>query len=425
MRLESQRYRWLESRLPDPGRRRLVVLTGARQVGKTTLARGRYPGLRYVNLDAIEDREALRAVRTEAWARDVGVAVLDEAHKEPAVFEKVKHAYDAGGLGFSVLLGSSRVLLLDRVKESLAGRAFVYELWPLMLSEVLLEAGAADPARPLFDRILEAAGPGEGRTLDTALVKEPASLLGSDEGPRIEALDHLRAWGGMPELISLPDGDREDWLRSYQQTYIERDLADLVRTGDPVRFRTFQKLAMLRSGRLLSVADLARDAGVSPSTAQRWLGHLEVSYQALLLRPYSRNLTSTLVKAPKLYATDMGLLRQAGGRSMLASGEAFETLVVLEAHKWLATTSRDAALYHYRTRSGLEVDMIVETPAGILGIEAKSRGTAARADARGLSALADSAADRWLGGLVVNSGREISLLDEARSIWSVPVHRLF
>ncbi len=113
-----------------------MVLTGARQTGKTTLARACYPGLRYLNLDSIEDRDALRTLRTAAWGRTVGPAVLDEAQKEPSVFDKVKWAFDAGEVSFTVLLGSSRLALMQRVRETLAGRAFLFELWPLAAIEL-------------------------------------------------------------------------------------------------------------------------------------------------------------------------------------------------------------------------------------------------------------------------------------------------
>ena len=136
MRPNEQKERWLAERLPMPDTRRLVVLTGARQTGKTTLARSRYAGIRYVDLDAVETRAALRELRTSAWASSIGPAVLDEAQKEPSVFGKVKYAFDEGSLSFTALLGSSRFLLLDRVRETLAGRAFVYDLWPLMASEL-------------------------------------------------------------------------------------------------------------------------------------------------------------------------------------------------------------------------------------------------------------------------------------------------
>lgn len=123
---DSQRNRVLGRHLSPLSQPRLILLTGARQTGKTTLALARYPELRYVNLDSPEERERIRAVRADAWADSVGEAILDEAQKEPSLFDKVKFAFDAGKIGRTVLLGSSQILMLQRVRETLAGRAFVY-----------------------------------------------------------------------------------------------------------------------------------------------------------------------------------------------------------------------------------------------------------------------------------------------------------
>ena len=276
MRTKQQRFRWLAARLPPADKRRIVILTGARQTGKTTLARRLYADLRYVNLDAIEEREAVRGIRSDTWGRVVGPAVIDEAQKEPTVFDKVKLAYDEGHVSFSVLLGSSRILLLDRVRESLAGRAFVYDLWPLTASEVRSSA-AETPKPPLFDRLITAP-----EAFADILRAEPARLLGDEATARVEALDHLASWGGMPELLSLDDADRREWLRSYQQTWLERDLGDLTRIADLLPFRTLQRLAMLRSGQLLNYAELGRDAAVSAATARRYLEYLRDIYDPVL-----------------------------------------------------------------------------------------------------------------------------------------------
>ena len=168
----SEIKRWLAGRLPDSSTRRLVVLTGARQTGKTTLARSLYSGIRYLNLDAIEVRDELRTLRTSDWSRSVGVAVLDEAQKEPTIFDKVKYAYDAHEIDFSVLLGSSRIMLLDRVRETLAGRAFLFDLWPLLVSEIHGDAERRVP--PLIDRLLE-------QSCGACLTSEPELLLGAEE----------------------------------------------------------------------------------------------------------------------------------------------------------------------------------------------------------------------------------------------------
>ena len=122
----KQINRVLGQRLPASDKRRLVLLTGARQTGKTTLAKMRYSDMRYLNLDAPENREAVRAVASTLWSRDVGPAIIDEAQKEPVVFDKVKFAYDDGALPFSILLGSSQILLLKKIRETLAGRISIF-----------------------------------------------------------------------------------------------------------------------------------------------------------------------------------------------------------------------------------------------------------------------------------------------------------
>ncbi len=417
MRPEEQRYRWLSQRLPDPTQRRLVVLTGARQTGKTTLVRHLWPQLRYVNLDALEEREALRSLRTSAWGRTVGNAILDEAQKEPTVFDKVKFAYDGKQITFTALLGSSRILLLDRIRESLAGRAFVYELWPLMPSEIRSPV-APPPEPPLLDRLLLAEA-----SLQPILEAEPPVLIGEERDTRQAAIEHLETWGGMPELLFLGPESRREWLRSYLQTFLERDLLDLVRLRDLHPFRTLQRLAMLRTGQLLSYSELGRDAQMSTATVRRYLEYLRLSYQVVLLPPYRANLTSTVVKSPKLYWADLGLVRQATGQWGPSTGAMFETLVVAEIHKWLHTLGREVRLFFYRTRSGFEVDLLLETSRGIIGVEIKNRLGTPR-DARNLVRLAEAVGQRWLGGLVVCRSGSIEPLTADAGVWRVPVHRL-
>ncbi len=200
---------------------------------------------------------------------------------------------------------------------------------------------------------------------------------------------------------------------------------DLGLRPDLPPFRKLQKLAMSRSGQLLSFSALARDAGIAATTARRYFEYLKLSHQVVLLPPYSRNLTSTVVKSPKLYWTDIGLLRQGTGVWGPATGPIFETLVVTEAMKWVSTSGLAADLFFYRTRSGMEVDLILSTPGGILGVEIKSRTVAHRADTRALRSLAKAAGKEWRGGLVVYSGDQIRPLVPEHDIWAVPAHRLF
>lgn len=407
-------YRFLADRLPAADTRRLVMITGARQTGKTTLARAVYPDLHYISLDEVEARLQLRELPTRAWANAVGTAVLDEAQKEPAIFEKVKFAYDQGEIDFSVLLGSSQITMLKKVRETLAGRVFIYELWPLLLSEL---TGCA-PQPPLLDRLLAQPGP-----VDALLAEEPAILLGEEASRLSEWLQYALVWGGMPGLLPLNEADRHDWLRSYTNTYLERDLADLARLDDLLPFRRFLQLAALRSGQLLSYADLARDAAVSPATARNYLHYLTLSYQAFLLQPWFGNQAKRLVKSPKLYWIDVGLYRQQTGNWGETSGPMLETFVVGECYKWIKTMRPDTTIWFYRTHGGLEIDVLLESEHGLWGIEVKASRQVSHAQARSLRRLGKQMGDRWRGGLLVYRGEQIVRL--AENVWAVPVGRLF
>ncbi len=416
MRTDLQRFRYLGRHLRAPSHPRLLLLTGARQTGKTTLARARFPELRYVNLDSPEEREAIREVRAAAWADEVGEAILDEAQKEPSLFDKVKYAFDAGSIGRTVLLGSSQILMLQRVRETLAGRAFVYELWPLLASELVHRAEETPPA-PLVDRLLTESG-----TADELLAGEPGLRLGGEAAAAAAAIEHLLRWGGMPALLPLDDEERRKWLRSYDATYLERDLEDLVRLNDLMPFRRFQRLCALRSGQLLSYSELARDAGLAVNTSRRYIEYLRVSYQAFVLPPWSTNLTSTVVKTPKVYWIDPGLWRHLTRYHGDVTGDLFETLVVSELYKWTKTHDLDVELSFYRTRSGLEVDLLISTPDGIWGVEVKAGRRLGGSAWRGLRSLGAALGEKWRGGLVVYRGPMLERKDE--NLWAVPVDRL-
>lgn len=223
-------------------------------------------------------------------------------------------------------------------------------------------------------------------------------------------------------MFSLNEAERRDWLRSYTNTYVERDLADIARVDDWEPFRRFTRLAALRSGQLLSYADLARDAGLSPGTARNYFQYLTLSYQAFTLMPYLRNATSRLVKAPKLYWVDPGLWRQQIGMWGEPNGALLETFVVSEIWKWVKTMDRQVELGYYRTHDGLEVDLLLATPAGLWGLEIKTTRQVAPRDTRSLRRLAEMFGAEWRGGLVVCQCEQLTQLD--RNLWAVPVGRL-
>ena len=412
-----QKYRFLRQYLPAPNSKRLVLITGARQTGKTTLARKLYSTLNYINLDAPENREIVREIPTAAWGRDIGAAIIDEAQKEPIVFDKVKYAYDAGDITFQVLLGSSQIQLIKRIRESLAGRVFIYELWPLMMNELLFSEDD-DPKPPLVDRLFS------DKSVTEIFKELPSLELDEKYAKHKAAENHLLRWGGMPALLPLNDAERTKWLRDYEYTYLERDLADLARLNDLIPFRKMQKLTALRSANLLNFSELARDASISTQTARNYLQYLQISYQVLLLQPYYRNLTSSVVKTPKVYWLDIGLLRTLTGFEGEASGHIYETMVVGELFKWMRTCQKNAELFFYRTRSGLEADILLQTPSGYIGMEIKAREQVFSSDTTALKKVAAALGEKWRGGLVVYRGKRIFHLSDP-DIWAVPSWRLF
>ena len=413
-----QKYRFLSSFLPDSGKRGLVVLTGARQTGKTTLARSKYAQLRYINLDAPENRETLRNVPTQAWAKSVGNAVIDEAQKEPVVFEKIKYAYDEKDISFTLLLGSSQILLLKKLRESLAGRVAIFELWPLLMSELYAKDDAVSVEPPFVHQLLSE------NAFEKIIKDHPPILLDKEQSNVGATEDYILQWGGMPALLPLSDDERWKWLKDYEYTYLERDLSDLAQLDNLEPFSKFQRLSALRSGRLLNYSELARDASVSVDTARRYLEYLKLSYQVMLLQPYYRNITSSVIKTPKLYWIDIGLLRRLSGQREEVSGEIYETMVVAELFKWIKTAQLNVEMYFYRTRSGMELDLLLTTEHGFIGVEIKARKTLVSSDIRGLKEIAAALKKEWLGGLVIYRGDEIKKLAE-HNIWAMPSKMLF
>lgn len=408
--------RHMEQNLPSADTNTVVLLTGARQTGKTTLLKHHYPDVNYINLDAIEDREKLNAIPTAAWTKVVGPSVIDEAQKLPQVFEKVKYAFDSGELNFSVLSGSSQVLLLKHIRETLAGRIKLLQLYPLTLSEIEATYNHA-LSSPLLDHILNS------KNVDEILQNIPSVLLGQKDSDKFLAQEYLHRWGGMPKLLQIPEQDRDKWLRDYEYTYLERDLSDLARLNDLQPFRTLQKLAALRSAQLLNYSELARDSSISVDTAKRFLEYLKISYQVFLLPPYYENLTSTLVKTPKIYWLDMGIWRVLTGQITGTTGQSIETLVISEILKWIKMFRPEIEAYFYRTHSGFEVDLLLQRGQEILGCEIKSSKKIVPKDFRALRQLGETLQDRWLGGLLVYNGDELKKLADPH-IWAIPIRML-
>lgn len=324
-----------------------VVLTGARQTGKTTLCQQLLGASHaYVSL---EDPDHRRLALSDPRA-------FLESHPPPVILDEIQYApelpsylqglidRDRAQYGRFVLTGSQNFLLMERVSQSLAGRAAVLSLYPLSVSEV----------------------------------------DGEDAPPR-SALADVADWilrGGYPELRARPDLDRHLWVGSYIRLYLERDVRQAVNVSDLDTFERFLRLAAARTGCLLNLSDLARDAGVSPTTAGRWLSVLQASNQVTLLRPFYRNLSKRLVKSPRLYFLDtaiasylMGLHAPEPLIQGPSWGPLFETACVAEMIKRHSLADAPPAASFFRTATGLEVDLVLEDGVRVEGIELKASKT--------------------------------------------------
>jgi uncharacterized protein len=318
---------------------RVVVITGPRQSGKTTLARASFPGHAYVSL---EDPDVRRRVALDPrgflTAQGEGV-ILDEAQRVPELLSYLQTLVDDDPRpGRFIVTGSQNLLLSQAVSQSLAGRAGFLELLPLAYCE----------APALFN----------GLSMDELLVR-----------------------GSYPAIHSTPVAPA-DWQASYVASYLERDVREISRITDLLQFQRFMRLMAARCGQLLNLNAVANDLGIAQTTARDWLGVLEASYVAFRLPPYHGNFGKRLVKTPKLYFHDTGLaawllgVRSADAMNIHPMrGALFENLCVAEFGKHLRHTGAPGTAYFWRDNIGTEVDLLIEREGVLWPVEFKSGAT--------------------------------------------------
>jgi predicted AAA+ superfamily ATPase len=301
-----------------------LVLTGGRQVGKSSLLTRTFPDHHVVSLDLPSEAHDAEHEPSSFLARHPLPLIVDEVQYAPALFRHLKRIIDAdrGAHGRVILTGSQKYTLMQRVAESLAGRVSVLELEPLSLAELAEHR--------------------DGATIEETILR-----------------------GGYPELWADRSIDARSFFASYVATYLERDLRSMLRVASLRDFERFLRVAALRSGQVLNKADLARDVGISPSTANEWLSLLEASGIVGLLEPWFSNHTKRMVKSPKLHFRDTGLLafllnvRSVEELSLSPlRGALFETATYVELRKQLSVTGEVGSLFYYRDRA-LEVDFVL------------------------------------------------------------------
>ncbi len=394
-----------------------LILTGARQTGKTTMLRREFvPPYQYYTFDELLSRDALSRRPAAEWIRRAASCVFDEVQKAPTFFGTVKRILDDGPADQKIILsGSAQIQLLDGVRETLAGRVVTRELYPLTVAEL------AGVKRPLALDLLACSS----RSEVAALLGEAALTVGEAIGEVGDSLSHLLVFGGMPVVVGLEDpSHRWLWLDEYCQTYLQRDLADLGRVSDLDDFVRLEKVAAARTAGLVNFSDLARDADMSPITAKKYLRYLELSYQTFLLAAFRGRSAQRLTKAPRLHWVDLGIQRTLCRNRDGLTGAQFETAIVIEIHKLVRTLRLDVELSHFRTKDGREVDLLVRLPSGAyLAIEVKAGERAARFDARHMRDLEQYLDGPLLAGLVIYRGQHVRSWGD--KLFAVPATTLF
>ena len=377
----------------------VVVLMGARQTGKSTLAQSE-PFLEdrlYLTLDDLEVRERARMAAGDL-VRSAPRLTLDEVQREPDLLLAVKRAVDEDRPrrnGRFILTGSANLLLMHRVSESLAGRATYVSLWPLTRRERL---GLGAPG------------------IWTELLSEPVSEwidhIESQPSVSTDWRDEVRKGGYPTPAVELRSDDaRSLWFDGYLRTYLERDLQTMSAIDNLVDFRRLMRAACLRLGAMINQAELGRATRIPRATVQRYLNLLETSFQLVRLEPYAVNRTKRLMRTPKLYWSDPALARWLGG-SGAATGAHLETLVLIDLLVWRDGQVPAPEVLYWRTTTDLEVDFVIEAGDRLLPIEVKATANPGYADTRGLRAFRDEYPEQFAGGLLLHGGNRTQWMSD-------------
>ncbi len=365
-----------------------VVLTGARQTGKSTLVQKLVPGeRRYLSLDDLDVTDAARR-DPEALVGGPGPVTLDEVQREPELLRSVKLAIDRDRApGRFLLTGSANLLLMRRVSESLAGRASYLTLWPMTRREQLGQGRCG-----LWDELLQAR---DEDWLD--LLSEGA---GDPEDWRA-----LAARGGFPtpSLHLKAEEERRIWFDGYVRTYLERDLQDLSAISALPDFRRLMRASCLRLGRLVNQTELGRDVALPQPTVHRYLNLLETSHLLVRLPAYAVNRTKRLIKTPKLYWGDTGVAMYLGNTTE-PGGEHLENLVLSDLLSWRDGRLEPVELSYWRTAAGEEVDFVIEDRGSLLPVEVKATRRPRIADARHLRSFRAEYGELSRPGLLLHGG---------------------
>ncbi|MES2179417.1 MAG: ATP-binding protein [Gemmatimonadota bacterium] len=383
-----------------------VVVTGARQTGKSTLVESlALPGRRYLTLDDMDVADA--ALRDpEHLVAGTKPITIDEVQREPHLLRAVKRAIDRRRIpGQFLLTGSANLLLMRKVSESLAGRASYLTLWPMTRREQM--------------------GLGQCGLWD--------QLLGANDADWLEiiaAQPELREdWKGLARRGGFPtpavhmgtEAERNIWFDGYIRTYLERDLQMLSSIENLSDFRRLMRATCHRLGQLVNQTELGRDVALSQPTVHRYLNLLETSYLVVRLPAYAINRTKRLIKSPKLYWSDTGVALRLGGGD--ADGAHLENLVLHDLLAWRDSRADRGDIFYWRTAIGEEVDFVIESNGQLLPIEVKSSARPRISDADHLRTFRKEYGKKARAALLLHTGPTLEWLTP--DVLAVPWWQVF
>lgn len=380
----------------------VMLVTGARQVGKTTFLRHLGSERLYVTLDDPLILDLARRDPALFMQRFPPPVLIDEIQYAPELLPYIKIAADQHREASAYwLTGSQQFHLMQNVSESLAGRVGVVQLLGLSRREALgLTQSAFLPQASILAE----------RSRTSALLALPE-------------LYQLIWRGAYPAMVLNPDTDRNLFFSSYVQTYLQRDIRDLARVGDEMSFLRFLRAAAARTGQLLNLAELARDADVAPNTAKNWLSILQASGIVYLLEPWHTNVTKRLVKAPKLYFLDTGLCAWLTGWSSpetleagAFSGNILETWIMTELLKSWWHNGLQPPFYYYRDKDQKEIDLLIMQDGKVYPLEFKKTASPDKDTVRHFSVLNKLNIPVGEGGVICLCTQSLPLTDMAVTI---------
>lgn len=392
---------------------RVVLISGARQAGKSTLAmsvaRQEHPA-DFITLDDDGQRAAAQADPKGFIARRTAPIVIDEIQRVPELLLAIKMAVDVDNTpGRFLLTGSANILSAPRVMDSLAGRIEIVTLWPLSQGELV---GVTESF------------------VDTLFDNAPRSLKATPID--FKGLAELLARGGFPEVVArAAPARRSQWFESYVQSMVERDIRDLadVRRSDEIG--RLLRLIATRVGNILQPATVARDLSIGRLTVDSYIGLLETLYVIRRLPAWRPGLGARVVHAPKAYVVDSGLLAHllnADAERIVddvrISGMVLESFVAMEVLRQLESSRTRVFAHHFRDKDDREVDLVLESARGeVVGIEVKASATVRPQEFRGLERLKRLAGDRFACGVILYVGEHVHPFGD--DLWAVPVSALW